>query len=130
MAIERAEFLALEGFDERMFLFYEDIDLCLRAVRSGNQVLLHPDWRVIHEVGHATRRDWSIALKASYVSGRYFHAKHRHFVRGYDAYVAADSVARSLLATTVQNDPKRTAYLYLARDALRNFVRSDRRRAV
>ncbi len=126
MAIARSEFLALGGFDERMFLFYEDIDLCIRAGRSGKRVLLHPEWRVIHEVGHATRRDWTTALTTSYESGRYFHTKHRHCVRGFDAYVAADSLARSLCSTLLRNRPKRAAYLGLARQALRNLFRCCR----
>ena len=33
--LQRADFLEIEGFDERFFLYYEDVDLCRRAKRAG-----------------------------------------------------------------------------------------------
>ena len=35
MLIERAAFERLGGFDPGFFMFYEDIDLCLRANEAG-----------------------------------------------------------------------------------------------
>jgi N-acetylglucosaminyl-diphospho-decaprenol L-rhamnosyltransferase len=121
MAISRVDFLSLGGFDERMFLFYEDIDLCLRATAAGYRVAVHPDWRVTHEVGHATRRHWTSALTTSYQSGRYFHKKHQHAARWYDLYVGVDAAARCLLAAVKRDNSKCSAYGVLTRSALRNF---------
>ena len=36
-------------FDENFFLYYEDIDLCLRCWKSGSTVLLNTDVEVIHD---------------------------------------------------------------------------------
>lgn len=123
MAISRLDFVALGGFDERMFLFYEDIDLCIRAIESGRQVLLHPEWKVVHEIGHAVRRDWKAALTASYESGRYFHTKHHHNVRAYDAYVSVDSIFRAAVSLLTRHSLKRTAYLHLTTRSLTNLFR-------
>jgi N-acetylglucosaminyl-diphospho-decaprenol L-rhamnosyltransferase len=125
LAISRHDFLRLGGFDERMFLFYEDIDLCLRASAVGCRVTIHPQWHVTHEVGHATRRDWTSALSTSYRSGRYFHGKHHHSVRAYDLYVGVDAAARSLLAAIRRDKSKCSAYITLTKRALTNFVQGN-----
>jgi GT2 family glycosyltransferase len=127
LLIERSTFNALGGFDENFFLFYEDIDLCERAVQMGCVVHVDERWKVVHELGHSTRRDWTGALSNSYASGRLFHAKHRHSVRGYDGYVFVDSVARELVQRALSNTSKAQAYRRLARRSFRNFVQPSRK---
>lgn len=46
----------LGPFDARQFLFYEDMDLCLRARDAGVPTIFDPRVRVRHLGGHATRR--------------------------------------------------------------------------
>jgi N-acetylglucosaminyl-diphospho-decaprenol L-rhamnosyltransferase len=43
------------GFDEKFFLYFEDIDLCRRLTRRGWKVLFVPRARVFHLGGAATR---------------------------------------------------------------------------
>jgi GT2 family glycosyltransferase len=45
----------LGPFDVRQFLFYEDMDLCLRARAAGVPTIFDPRVRVRHLGGHATR---------------------------------------------------------------------------
>jgi len=45
---DRDAFNAVGGFDERIFLYYEDVDLALRMRRQGARCVLAPDARVIH----------------------------------------------------------------------------------
>lgn len=45
---------ALGPFDPAAFLFYEDLDLCLRARAAGVPTELHPAVRVRHVGGHST----------------------------------------------------------------------------
>lgn len=52
-AMRRADFEALNGFDEGYFLHVEDIDLCWRARRAGGQVLFQPNAQVVH-LGHTS----------------------------------------------------------------------------
>jgi len=44
----------LGPFDPAHFLFYEDMDLCLRARARGIPTVLHPDIAMLHRGGHST----------------------------------------------------------------------------
>jgi GT2 family glycosyltransferase len=44
----RASFDAVGGFDERIFLYYEDLDLALRLAARGGRCRLAPDARAVH----------------------------------------------------------------------------------
>jgi N-acetylglucosaminyl-diphospho-decaprenol L-rhamnosyltransferase len=44
----------LGPFDPRQFLFYEDLDLGLRARKAGVPTVLHPDLTLEHRGGHST----------------------------------------------------------------------------
>ena len=55
--VARTDLLRRLGpFDPGAFLFYEDLDLCLRARRAGVPTVLHPDVRVRHLGGRSTQR--------------------------------------------------------------------------
>jgi GT2 family glycosyltransferase len=45
---------SLGPFDPAQFLFYEDMDLCLRAAAAGIPTELHPGIAVVHTGGHST----------------------------------------------------------------------------
>ncbi len=45
---DRAAFAAVGGFDERIFLYYEDLDLALRMAAAGARCRLAPDARAVH----------------------------------------------------------------------------------
>ncbi|MDX6657294.1 MAG: N-acetylglucosaminyl-diphospho-decaprenol L-rhamnosyltransferase [Solirubrobacteraceae bacterium] len=45
---------SLGPFDPDAFLFYEDMDLCLRARAAGIPTVLHPEVELIHLGGHST----------------------------------------------------------------------------
>jgi N-acetylglucosaminyl-diphospho-decaprenol L-rhamnosyltransferase len=47
----RAEFLDAGGFDERFFMYSEDIDLCYRALQRGTPPLLVPAAEAVHLTG-------------------------------------------------------------------------------
>jgi GT2 family glycosyltransferase len=55
----------LGGYEERFFLYYEDVDLAFRAVLAGYHALLVPDARVVHRLGATTR---SLARARFYVA--------------------------------------------------------------
>jgi GT2 family glycosyltransferase len=44
----------LGPFDPRAFLFFEDLDLCLRAARDGVPTVLHPEVALRHTGSHST----------------------------------------------------------------------------
>ncbi len=46
--IQKELFEELNGFDESFFMYYEDKDLCTRAIRLGKKVLYFPESSLIH----------------------------------------------------------------------------------
>lgn len=48
MLFPRDVFKKLGGFDQRYFLYYEDVDLCARLRLKGYEVVLCPDAKVVH----------------------------------------------------------------------------------
>ena len=61
----RDVFERLGGYEERFFLYYEDVDLAFRAVLAGYHALLVPGARVVHQLGATTR---SLARARFYVA--------------------------------------------------------------
>ena len=59
---------AVKGFDENIFLYNEDADLCLRSTRAGYSLILDPEARADHFGGRSEaitlksriRRDWNM----------------------------------------------------------------------
>ncbi len=77
--VRRDRFLALGGFDEAIFLFYEDDDLCRRVADAG-RALVHVHGAVaLHgrgrssapEPGRVFRSRWHQAWSRAYVSRKY-----------------------------------------------------------
>jgi GT2 family glycosyltransferase len=54
---DTAIFGAAGGFDERYFLYYEDVELCRRLRRGRYEVLYAPGAEVVHDARRASRRD-------------------------------------------------------------------------
>lgn len=76
MLFRREDYAALGGFDESFFLYYEDVDICVRAWRAGMKIVLCPSVSVVHDARRDSHRSlrhmrWHLASMA-----RYF-AKHR-----------------------------------------------------
>ena len=51
MLLRRSAFEAVGGFDERYFMYVEDVDLCWRLWRAGWRVAYEPAGRVVHTIG-------------------------------------------------------------------------------
>jgi GT2 family glycosyltransferase len=52
----------LGGFDERYFMYGEDVDLSMRARAAGGRVLITPDATVSHVVGASSSRPDKLVL--------------------------------------------------------------------
>jgi N-acetylglucosaminyl-diphospho-decaprenol L-rhamnosyltransferase len=55
MLLRRSAFDEVGGFDPAYFMYFEDMDLCLRLARAGWKVVLEPRATVDHVVGGSTR---------------------------------------------------------------------------
>ena len=58
LLIRVAAFREFGGFDENFFLYYEDDDLCLRALQAGYDCLLEPQAKVLHVGGASSAPSW------------------------------------------------------------------------
>ena len=123
LLIERRSFESVGGFDEGYFMFYEDIDLCLRANDAGVRTYLADDWHVCHEGAHSTRQRFAESLRWSYESACRFHASRGSSLLGYRIYVIADSLIRGVRSMILLLPQARSAYVRLARRAIRDVGR-------
>jgi GT2 family glycosyltransferase len=76
MLLRASMLWAIGGFDERFFLYYEDIDLCLRARAAGYDVRLAPRAHVLHHGSRSTSRRPALKLFHEARSRMLFFAKH------------------------------------------------------
>jgi N-acetylglucosaminyl-diphospho-decaprenol L-rhamnosyltransferase len=68
LLLRRAAFDEVSGFDERYFMYMEDVDLGDRLVRAGWQNVYVPSAEILHDKGHATGRDPARNLAAHHRS--------------------------------------------------------------
>lgn len=90
MLIPRRTFQRIGGFDERFFMYYEDVDLCLRARAAGLTVRLVPETRVSHIGSQSTASTPYVKLYLEGRSRQQFYCKHlsgaarrRFYIREY-----------------------------------------------
>ena len=57
MLFRAEDYRRVGGFDERFFLYYEDVDICARLWKAGRRVLACPRAQVIHDARRASRRN-------------------------------------------------------------------------
>jgi GT2 family glycosyltransferase len=77
LLVRRDAFEQIRGFDERFFLYFEDIDFCLRLRRAGGEVWYEPSITVVHERGVSARTSNGHAERAYRHSQLWFWEKHR-----------------------------------------------------
>lgn len=77
LAVRRADFEALGGWDSGFFVYYEDADLCLRAHEAGMSVRVDGRVRWVHGWARATGRgvSWR-AWRYELASAARFYRKH------------------------------------------------------
>ena len=64
----RSAFDEVSGFDERYFMYMEDVDLGDRLGKAGWQNVYVPSAEILHDKGHATGRDPARNLAAHHMS--------------------------------------------------------------
>lgn len=123
LAIRRADFEAVGGFDEGFFYWYEDVDLCRRLLERGRIAYVH-DAPFEHE-GGATFASWGSPQRVvSWYSGifRYF-AKHRPRQEQLGIRALAGMLAALRAAAWLPRDRERSRALWrVARMAARPAI--------
>jgi len=71
MLFRSQDFARLGGFDAKFFLYYEDVDICVRAWKAGLKVLACPSISVVHDARRDSHSNfkhlrWHLASMARY----------------------------------------------------------------
>jgi GT2 family glycosyltransferase len=75
LMIRRDVFDEMHGFDEKIFMYTEDMELCYRAQLAGKKVYFYPDVMVLHKEHASTSK--TFAIVNIYKNLLYFYKKHR-----------------------------------------------------
>ena len=57
MLFRSETYARMSGFDERYFLYYEDVDLCARMTLAGYKIILDPQVSVTHDARRESHRN-------------------------------------------------------------------------
>ncbi|MEA3466233.1 MAG: glycosyltransferase family 2 protein [Thermodesulfobacteriota bacterium] len=58
MLFRRRAFDEVGGFDETFFLYYEDVDICVRMHKAGQKIVVCPSATIVHNARRASRYHW------------------------------------------------------------------------
>lgn len=79
LAFDAMHYSALEGFDPRYFMYFEDVDICYRSQKLlGSGVRYYPALRAIHTAAHKNRNlisqhaSWFFQSFLKFLTRRYF----------------------------------------------------------
>lgn len=73
MMIRKELLLELGGFDEKYFMYFEDVDLCLRAKKRNAKIVINPMAIVTHESGKS--------FGSNKEKKRYYYASQDYYLR-------------------------------------------------
>jgi GT2 family glycosyltransferase len=94
--IVRREALEKSGaFDERYFMYVEDVDLCWRVREAGFTVVYHPAFRLVHHIGKSSSQQ---SLRMLYQHHRSMYIFFRKRNRGWKGTLLAPLVLAGLVA--------------------------------
>ena len=79
LAVRREIFEGLDGFDENYFMYFEDVDFCLRTRKLGYKVVINPKAKVFHYEGGSFASDRD-KKKFYYQSQDYYFKKNFGFL--------------------------------------------------
>lgn len=76
LMIRKKIFDEIGGFDEQLYMYYEDADLCLRVKKLGLKIYFIPDAYLYHLYGGSWHSNREIPIVNSCISSIYFFRKH------------------------------------------------------
>ena len=129
LGVRRSAFEAIGGFDEEIFLYGEEIDLCRRMADAGYTTAFSPATQVMHLGGGSSPEQVTTRAARLEASKRYL-LRHesdvaaRRFLRVMRAVVVA-RLARDATALRLARDPEERRGRRLALDSWRAMLRDE-----
>lgn len=106
MMISREAYNRLQGFDESFWMYYEDVDICMRARMSGGEIAFLNDVEIRHIHGGSSRIDLTTAsvTKSEVQISRHLYI-HKHLVGTrrliYHAIAISDNLVTGLIMAVI-----------------------------
>ena len=75
MLLKSERFRAINGFDERYHLYYEDVDLCRRLRADGHRVIFQPNANIVHDARRGSRRNPLLMMRHAMSAIRFLCSK-------------------------------------------------------
>ena len=69
------------GFDEKFFLYEEDVDLCKRVHELGKQIVYVPSASILHKRNSSVRQESERSSREYRKSQRYYYSKHQGWLQ-------------------------------------------------
>lgn len=70
------------GFDERFFMYFEDIDVCRRAWHFGKKVIYHPEAEVIHHhARESAKKPWYLGIFKNKLTREHIKSWIKYFIK-------------------------------------------------
>lgn len=119
LVCRRDEMRELGGFDERFFLYAEDMDLCHRVHESGRRVVYLPWVSIVHEGNRAGRELLAERRAAAIFSSslQYYDRRHGLAARLWMRVAAGSTFAARALVYRLRRAPLAQRYAAMARVA-------------
>jgi len=107
MMVRREVFEKVSGFDEKIFLYGEEVELCYRIKKDGFKILYFPDTKVIH-IGQASTNGNIVAITGEYKAVLYFYEKYKSIYAKLFAYLLLElgALARILIFGFLKGNSK------------------------
>ncbi|MBP9719239.1 MAG: glycosyltransferase family 2 protein [Candidatus Levybacteria bacterium] len=78
LIVDRTLFRELGGFDEKLFMYMEDMELCFRVKKMGKEVVFYPECTIQHLSHGSSNRGFAIIQ--IYRGMIYFYKKHKNSI--------------------------------------------------
>jgi GT2 family glycosyltransferase len=75
MFVKKSDFFLIKGFDEKFFMYFEDVDFCRRMLLQNKTIAYFPNYKVLHFSGKSSQKK-SIQKKYYFESQSYYLQKH------------------------------------------------------
>jgi GT2 family glycosyltransferase len=67
-----SDFVAIQGFDERYFLYMEDVDICKKIDIIGKKKLYYPKEKIIHVLKQGSSKSFKLFIRHTSSAIKYF----------------------------------------------------------
>lgn len=80
LLIRKDVFLQVGGFDENIFMYYDEVELCYRIRKANFSIIFNPNFEIIHLWQRSSTSGRSGPILGNYKGLLYFYRKHKSYL--------------------------------------------------